>query len=556
MPSQVSLYRLLLISPGDVEAHRDAVRSAIEKWNAHVGRFQGIRVEVVGWETHVTPGFGEEPQAVINEQVVHDCDIAIALFWTRLGTRTQHHESGSAEEIHHLRKAGKPVLVYFKSAAIPQDQLQDDQYQRLRDFRATLSTSALVGEFSDSEDLREKVMTQITRPIVELHELGVMLPAMSDPVEPAIAVSVSAAALVDEDIVRDFVRIEVENHSSVPVPISMIYCIIDRTAGRYIRTSFDGAFPFDVRNVPFVLSPADAHHYHLDLRDLPATLGEDAVAAVVDRLNRVYESAPGDLARAVGEARSAAAQRLRSHLEAWSGNPDTLTNTILRANGVGLVDVVWDTLRRTVRSMPAHLSFLFCDGLAKLADQHRDSPRWRAELVELAACALAKLDDASALGWVVAEYRQMVLRVWLIFDRMRDASPERCSTWLDGCFGRFSTDPATLIEKPDLAYLIATWAQRDQSGPRQWFARVLSEGRSGDICTVLSAFFHRDSGGRPSFDLDGVLALTTIESLVAGFDQVSRRDKRLADQILPVRDAFYGALGALEGGKPAPPRVR
>ena len=45
----------------------------LEEW----ARELGIRLELVRWETHAYPSFGEDPQSVINEQIPDDYDLRL-----------------------------------------------------------------------------------------------------------------------------------------------------------------------------------------------------------------------------------------------------------------------------------------------------------------------------------------------------------------------------------------------------------------------------------------------------------------------------------------------
>ena len=56
-------------------------------------------LEPVGWETHSVPELGDRPQAIINRQILRESDLLIAVFWTRIGTATGAHPSGTVEEI-------------------------------------------------------------------------------------------------------------------------------------------------------------------------------------------------------------------------------------------------------------------------------------------------------------------------------------------------------------------------------------------------------------------------------------------------------------------------
>jgi len=64
----------------------------------------------VSWTEHAVAEFGERPQAILNNQIVEEADLAVALFHDRLGTPTGEAESGTAEEIKVLVGRGKLLL--------------------------------------------------------------------------------------------------------------------------------------------------------------------------------------------------------------------------------------------------------------------------------------------------------------------------------------------------------------------------------------------------------------------------------------------------------------
>src|SRR5438132_5201090 len=138
MAKTITEFRCLLISPGDVANERDALTEVVANWNAHIGEALGGRIQVIRWETHGVPDASAPAQEVLNRQIVDECDFGIAVFWARLGTPTSTHLSGSIEEIEQLRKRGARVLVYFNTAPVPQELLKDDQFDKLRDFKAKL----------------------------------------------------------------------------------------------------------------------------------------------------------------------------------------------------------------------------------------------------------------------------------------------------------------------------------------------------------------------------------------------------------------------------------
>src|SRR5215831_1774471 len=168
MAKNIVEFRCLLISPSDVTEERDAISDVVTKWNAQVGDVVKARIELVRWETHSVPDGAAPPQSVLNQQIVHECDFGIAVFWTRVGTATADHPSGSIEEIQKLRARGDRVMVYFGTAPIPQDALKDDQFSRLQQFKEEFQ--ALAGSYGSVSDLREQVQLHLTKVVSGLLE--------------------------------------------------------------------------------------------------------------------------------------------------------------------------------------------------------------------------------------------------------------------------------------------------------------------------------------------------------------------------------------------------
>ena len=99
MVYKANVLQVMIASPGDVTEERNAAREEIIGWN-YIGSYEKKLVILpVGWETHSSPELGDRPQAIINKQVLDDCDILIGIFWTRLGTPTDLAASGTVEEI-------------------------------------------------------------------------------------------------------------------------------------------------------------------------------------------------------------------------------------------------------------------------------------------------------------------------------------------------------------------------------------------------------------------------------------------------------------------------
>ena len=154
MPRSVVEYRCLIISPGDVVEERVTIVEVIQRWNASVGAYLGIRVEPVRWETHTHPDLSGPAQAKVNEQIVDECDFGIAVFWSRVGTPTEEYDSGSVEEVERLSGRGAKVMFYRSSRPIPPEKLDTHQYDRLTELTHQYRERGLLGQFADINELR------------------------------------------------------------------------------------------------------------------------------------------------------------------------------------------------------------------------------------------------------------------------------------------------------------------------------------------------------------------------------------------------------------------
>jgi len=128
---------------------------------------RNIVLEVVRWETHVHPGIGEDPQAVINRQI-ESYDIFVGIFWHRVGTKTQRAESGTIEEFEMARDLNqqgrlKHLLLYFKTTRwMPSTEDEAEQMRRLLAFRKSISGSALVKEFKTTRAFEQTLRTDLS----------------------------------------------------------------------------------------------------------------------------------------------------------------------------------------------------------------------------------------------------------------------------------------------------------------------------------------------------------------------------------------------------------
>ncbi|MGD7196592.1 hypothetical protein HI806_08495 [Ralstonia solanacearum] len=162
MSFDAKVFKVLVASPGDVEEERQAIPEVISRWNTVNSETTGVVLLPVKWETHSAPLMGGRAQGVINNQLVTDCDMAIGVFWTRLGSPTGVSESGTAEEIEWFIENNKPVMVYFSSRSVNPTKLDLDQYKALKDFEGKMQKIGLTGSYNNLIDFKEQLLNQLT----------------------------------------------------------------------------------------------------------------------------------------------------------------------------------------------------------------------------------------------------------------------------------------------------------------------------------------------------------------------------------------------------------
>ncbi|MEV0704137.1 hypothetical protein AB0I53_40325 [Saccharopolyspora sp. NPDC050389] len=218
------MFQILIASPGDVQAEREIIVEVIHEWNYLNSREKRIVLLPLRWETHSSPELGERAQGVINRQVVDHCDMAVGVFWTRMGTPTSAAESGTAEEVERVGRAGKPVMIYFSRAKVDLESVDLEEYARLREFKEKTYPLGLIEKYETPLQFRDKFSRQLAMKVRELitenavsestdasdqdGDVLTLRLAQGDPPEVlprAAVVEVERSVCVDEDRIPDFV---------------------------------------------------------------------------------------------------------------------------------------------------------------------------------------------------------------------------------------------------------------------------------------------------------------------------------------------------------------
>jgi len=108
---------------------------------------------------------GDRPQEIINRQLLTDCDLLIATFWTRIGSPTGKSSSGTVEEIEEHLAKGKPAMIYFSDTPVRPDSIDESQYQTLKEFKNKCRQQGLIESYESIEEFKEKFRRQLAQTI-------------------------------------------------------------------------------------------------------------------------------------------------------------------------------------------------------------------------------------------------------------------------------------------------------------------------------------------------------------------------------------------------------
>ncbi|WMY77868.1 hypothetical protein [Citricoccus sp. I39-566] len=139
MPSDLTMLRVLIASPGDCHEEREGLATFLTTWSMSMADSNGYYLLPWMFETGSTASYGRDGQAEINEQIVRTSDICAAFLYRRLGQPTPRDRSGTVEEIKLCAEAGLKPAVHFRNFGEPQNEAEQD----VIDYRTELEQSNL-----------------------------------------------------------------------------------------------------------------------------------------------------------------------------------------------------------------------------------------------------------------------------------------------------------------------------------------------------------------------------------------------------------------------------
>jgi hypothetical protein len=164
MSRLVNILRVFVASPSDVEKERERLKSIIDEVNKEIGSNSGTQLELVKYETDVSPGIGKSPQDVINKKIDDDYDIFIGIMWKKFGTATDKASSGTVEEFDraYTRHTTLPgtvnIMFYFNDAKISRNEIEPEQIKQIDEFRNNLGGKGVLWDkYKNIRDFEKKV---------------------------------------------------------------------------------------------------------------------------------------------------------------------------------------------------------------------------------------------------------------------------------------------------------------------------------------------------------------------------------------------------------------
>lgn len=167
MPQEAHIYQMFIAAPSDVKKEKEIIQELVSEWNELNGAFKNVRIEVKDW-SDAFPFYGAHPQTIINKQVLEKSDFVVAVFWSRFGSPTEKHESGTEEEVEWAISNNVPLMLYFSDATLSPSKINSEEYQRIQNFKKKHQPKGLYSVFSEYESFRSMFRAHLAKGIEAL----------------------------------------------------------------------------------------------------------------------------------------------------------------------------------------------------------------------------------------------------------------------------------------------------------------------------------------------------------------------------------------------------
>ena len=172
MAQNIIQYKLLISCPSDIKDEINIIRDVIKQFNEQYTDVLGIEVKEKHWSTDSYSQSGGRPQAILNEQIVNDCDAAVAVFWSRFGTPTGRYGSGTEEEIELMLEKGRQVFMYFSEKTLSPEMSNAEEQVRIEEFRDKYKNRGLYFTYSSNDEFRKMFFAHLSKYFISKKSLA------------------------------------------------------------------------------------------------------------------------------------------------------------------------------------------------------------------------------------------------------------------------------------------------------------------------------------------------------------------------------------------------
>lgn len=181
MPFAANVVAVMVASPGDVAAERDAIRTALWDFNDLHAHALRVMLLPVLWETHSRADLGAHPQELLDQQIVDGADVVVGVFWTRIGSLLPDGTPATVHELERVVAAGKPALLYFSNQPAVPASIDPQQMQAVTDFKQRARDWGIYREYDTVPTLIERLKSDLLRTVRDRLDLPTPeAPVMSD----------------------------------------------------------------------------------------------------------------------------------------------------------------------------------------------------------------------------------------------------------------------------------------------------------------------------------------------------------------------------------------
>jgi len=227
---KVSLLKVFVASPGDTQQQRAEIEEIILQWNRDNTEHRDIILMPVKWEDNATPSYNDDTlgQDVINNQLLLNSDILIALFYMKLGTPVGEHLSGTVSEIELFYEKNKDHAGVFFIEPEDEEIRKDnfESYMKLLNYKDSLSQKGLYSEYS-----KEKLYRYLNKEVIKI---------VNKEVNKEI-IKITKDRLTTNEKIEDEVKQDKEEMNSKLINKSYVLEYIKQKTNKLSNVSFDKA---------------------------------------------------------------------------------------------------------------------------------------------------------------------------------------------------------------------------------------------------------------------------------------------------------------------------